>query len=220
LDFFANSGSTGHAVLDLNKKDGGSRRFILVQLPQPTEEGSAARSCGLETIAEITKERLRRIRGTTAAAGGQQEVLEAVVQTEDRGFRVFKLDESNFKTWESEKPKDAQALAKQLELHVNHVRDGRTSNDLLFEILLKSGFPITTAVATLTIAGKQIYSVAGGALLICLERELTLDLIRAIAERRPERVACLDAGFAGNDQLKANAVQIFRDKGVTSFKSV
>ena len=71
-----------------------------------------------------------------------------------------------------------------------------------------------------TLAGQTVYRVAGGALLICLERELTLELIRAMAEERPERVVCLDAGFAGNDQLKANAVQIFKTKGVTSFKTV
>jgi adenine-specific DNA-methyltransferase len=85
-------------------------------------------------------------------------------------------------------------------------------------MLLKSGFPLTTPVEALT--GKTVHSVAGGALFICLERELTPELIRAMAERRPERVVCLDEGFAGNDQLKANAVQIFKTKGINSFKTV
>ena len=86
--------------------------------------------------------------------------------------------------------------------------------------MLKSGFPLTTPVEKVTLAGLTVYSVAGGALLICLERPLTLEAIRAMAELKPERVVCLDEGFAGNDQLKANAVQIFKTKGVTSFKTV
>ena len=105
-------------------------------------------------------------------------------------------------------------------MYVEHIRDGRTPDDLLHEILLKSGFPLTTSVETINLAGKLVHSVAGGALLLCLDRALTLDLIRVLADRKPERVVCLDAGFAGNDQLKANAVQIFKTKGVTSFKTV
>jgi len=116
--------------------------------------------------------------------------------------------------------KDAEGLARQLELHVDHIRDGRTMDDLLYEILLKSGFLLSAPVETWTLADKTVHSVAGGALLICLERELTLELIRAMAEKKPERVVCLDEGFAGNDQLKANAVQIFKTKGVTSFKTI
>ena len=86
--------------------------------------------------------------------------------------------------------------------------------------LVKSGFPLTTLVEKVVLAGKTVYSVAGEALVICLEPKLTLDLLRAIAEKKPERVVCLDEGFARNDQLKANAVQIFKTKGVTSFKTV
>ncbi|MGH8606087.1 MAG: site-specific DNA-methyltransferase, partial [Gammaproteobacteria bacterium] len=139
---------------------------------------------------------------------------------QDRGFRVLKLAESNFKPWSAEAAKDAEGLAKQLELHVDHLREARTAGDLLYEILLKSGFPLTTPVEKLTLAGKTVYSVSGRAMLICLERDLTLEAIRAMADQKPERVVCLDQGFAGNDQLKANAVQIFKTKGVTSFKTV
>ncbi len=213
LDFFAGSGTTAHAVLDLNKQDGGNRKFVLVQLPEPTGREDYA------TIADITKERVRRViqklndedAGKLDLGGGTKP---------DRGFRVFKLAESNFTTWDGDQSKDAEGLARQLELHVDHIREGRTADDLLHEILLKSGFPLTTPVETIELAGKHVHSVAGGALLLCLDRALTLDLIRAIAEMKPERVVCLDAGFAGNDQLKANAVQIFKTKGVTSFKTV
>jgi adenine-specific DNA-methyltransferase len=97
---------------------------------------------------------------------------------------------------------------------------GRTALDLLYEILLKSGYPLTVPTETLMIEGKTVYSVAGGVLLVCLDHDLTLGAIRAMAERKPERVVCLDAGFAGNDQLKANAVQIFKTKDVKSFRTV
>ncbi|MGH9890541.1 MAG: site-specific DNA-methyltransferase [bacterium] len=213
LDFFAGSGTTAHAVLDLNRADGGNRRFILSQLPEPTGR------VDYPTIADICKERVRRAINKLSEGDPGKLDLDGS-KKQDRGFRVFRLAESNFKTWEAEKPKDAEALAKQLDLHVEHIREGRTSDDLLYEILLKSGFPLTTPVETITLADRKVHSVAEGALLVCLERVLTLELIRAMAERKPERVVCLDAGFAGNDQLKANAVQIFKTKGVTSFKTV
>jgi adenine-specific DNA-methyltransferase len=213
LDFFAGSGSTAHALLELNKQDGGNRKFILVQLPERTGREDYA------TIAEITKERVRRVIKQLNKEGADK--LDLVgSEKQDRGFRVFKLAESNFKPWNAEAPKDTEGLAKQLELHVDHIRDGRSADDILYEILLKSGFPLTTPVEPLTLESKAVHSVAGGALFICLERELTLELIRAMAEKKPERVVCLDEGFAGNDQLKANAVQIFKNKGVTSFKTV
>jgi adenine-specific DNA-methyltransferase len=213
LDFFAGSGTTGHAVLDLNKQDGGNRRFILVQLPEPTGRTE------YPTIADICKERVRRvIRKQNEEDAGKLDLDGASKQ--DRGFRVFKLAESNFKSWDAQVEHDPEALSRQLELHVDHIREGRTQADILYEILLKSGYPPATPVEALTIAGKTVHSAAGGVFLICLEREITLELIRAMADRKPERVVCLDAGFAGNDQLKANAVQIFKIKGVTSFKTV
>jgi adenine-specific DNA-methyltransferase len=213
LDFFAGSGTTAHAVLDLNKQDGGNRRFILVQLPEPTGRED------YPTIADITKERVRRVIAKLSDEDAGKLDLDGGTAP-DRGFRVFKLAESNFKPWNAQVAHDAQALEEQLDLHVDHVREGRSNEDLLYEILLKSGFPLTTPVDAVPMAGKTVYAVAGGALFICLERELTLEVIRTMADSRPERVVCLDEGFAGNDQLKANAVQIFKTKGVTSFKTV
>jgi adenine-specific DNA-methyltransferase len=213
LDFFAGSGTTAHAVLDLNKQDGGNRKFILVQLPEPTGRED------YPTIADITKERVRRVITKLSDEDAGKLDLDGGAAP-DRGFRVFKLAESNFKPWNAQVAHDAQALEEQLDMHVDHVREGRSNEDLLYEILLKSGFPLTTPVDAVPMAGKTVYAVAGGALFICLERELTLEVIRTMAGSRPERVVCLDEGFAGNDQLKANAVQIFKTKGVTSFKTV
>jgi len=213
LDFFAGSGVTAEAVLAMNRVEGAGRQFVLVQLPEPTGRHD------YPTIADICKERVRRV---------IKELTEKDVEgldfdenpDGDAGFRVFKLAESGFRPWDATAPKDAGDLSKQLDLFVDHIREGRTDQDLLFEILLKSGYPLTSPVETLALAGKTVHSVAGGLLFICLERELTLELIRAMAERKPERIVCLDEGFAGNDQLKANAVQIFKTKGVTSFKTV
>ena len=213
LDFFAGSGTTAHAVLYLNRRDGGHRKFVLIQLPEPTGREDYA------TIADITKERVRRvIKKLNDEDAGKLDLED--VKNQDRGFRVFKLAESNFKPWNADTPKDAEALARQIELHIDHVREGRRADDLLYEILLKSGFPLATPVEALTLGGKKVHSVANGALFICLERKLTLELIRAMAEKKPERVVCLDEGFTGNDQLKANALQTFKTKGVTSFKTV
>jgi len=211
LDFFAGSATTSQAVFELNKQDNGDRKFILVQLPEPTESEK------YPTVADITKERVRRVIKKLNDTDGNQLPLSV---PQDRGFRVFKLAESNFKPWNAQAPKDADALAQQLELHIEHIREGRSPQDILYEILLKSGFLLTTPVETLTLAGKQVFSVASGALLICLEPELTMEIIRAMAAQKPERVVCLDAGFAGNDQLKANAVQIFKTQGIPSFRTV
>lgn len=205
LDFFAGSGTLAHATLEFNNEDKGKRKFILTQLPEPSDRED------YPTIAEITKERVRRVINEL-----NQELPNG---KQDRGFRVFKLAESNFKTWDASAPKDGKVLEKQLELHIDHIRDGRTSEDILYEILLKSGFPLTTLVEKTELAGKAVYSVADGGMLICLEKELTLEVVRAMADKKPQRVVCLDAGFAGNDQLKANAVQIFKTKEVV-FKTV
>jgi len=212
VDFFAGSGTTAHAVLELNRQDGGARNFVLVQLPEPTGRDD------FPTIADIAKERVRRVARKLDEEDAEK--LRFKGNRLDRGFRVFKLAASNFEPWEAEKPKDADTLGKQLELHVGHIRAGRSGQDLLYEILLKSGFPLTTPIEALTLEGKTVYSVAGGDLLVCLDRALTLEVIRAMAARQPARVVCLDVGFAGNDQLKANAVQTFKTKGVAKFQTV
>jgi adenine-specific DNA-methyltransferase len=213
LDFFAGSGTTAHATLELNGQDSLRRHFILVQLPEPTGRSDYA------TISEITKERVRRVI-TKLDKKDDGSLAKATSEVPDRGFRVFKLDQSNLRTWDAAGAKDGKALEDQMFNHVEHIRQGRTESDLLFEILLKSGFPLATPIETLTLAGKKVFSVASGALMLCLEQPLTLEVMRAIAEKKPERVVCLDAGFANNDQLKTNAVQIFKTKGVGSFKTV
>ena len=228
LDFFSGSGTTAEAVLRLNQQDNGKRSFIVVQLPEPIDQNDAnqkeaAEFCDVlgrpRTIAEITKERVRRvIKKLNDADGGKLDLEGAKAQ--DRGFRVFKLAESNFQGWETGKSADANALGEQLRMHIDHVRHGRRDEDILSELLLKSGFPLTVPVAKMRLAGKTVFSIGGGVFLVCLDRALNLEVIRAMAELKPSRVVCLDAGFAGDDQLKVNAVQTFKIKGVAKFQTV
>ncbi|MBF0342127.1 MAG: site-specific DNA-methyltransferase [Magnetococcales bacterium] len=157
LDFFAGSGTTAHAVLDLNKQDGGNRRFILVQLPEPTGQRE------YPTIAEITKERVRRvIKKFNSEEAGQLDLSDGARQ--DRGFRVFKLDQSNLRPWEP----DPANLEKSLLDHVDHILPDRSEQDLLFELLLKLGLELTVPMATRTIARKAVHAIGGGALVVCL----------------------------------------------------
>jgi len=215
LDYFSGSGTTAHAVLQQNKVDLGNRKFILVQLPEPTGRSD------YKTIADITKERVRRAVKKLNELDSDKLPGTENIKSDDRGFKVFKLAESNFKPWQAEVPTgDTETLAKQLEFHASHIREGRTPDDILYEILIKSGFPLPTHVEKITLCGKSVYSIADGAMLICLDDALTHELIKAMADRKPERVICLDEGFAGNDQLKTNAVQTMKARGVTSFKTI
>ena len=206
LDFFAGSGTTAHAVLDLNKQDGGNRKFILVQLPEPTDRTD------YPTIAEITKERVRRVIKKQNDEDGNE-------KNQDRGFRVFNLAESNFTPWDGSIDQSPEALSRQMAMHIEHVRQGRTDEDILFEILLKSGFPLSIPVQTLQLDGKTVYSIHDGLMLVCLERNLTMPLVQAIVDRLPERVVFLDEGFAGNDALKVNAKEACKLKNIV-FKVV
>ena len=218
LDFFAGSATTAHAVLDLNKEDGGNRKFIMVQLPEICNKNSEAYKAGFKTIADIGKERIRRV-----IKNIEKETDQALFKNKkmDLGFKVFKLHKSNFKIWDAEQiSPDKASIEKQLELHIDHIDHKASQDDILYEILLKAGFELTTKIEKIELAGKAVYSVEDGAMLICLEKELSKELIKAMAEKQPSRIICLDRGFANNDQLKTNAVQIMKSKGVDDFRTV
>jgi len=213
LDFFSGSATTAHAVLDLNK-DGGNRKFIMVQLPEPCAEDSEAFKAGYKTIADIGKERIRRvIRKLNEEQAGKLDLGGASAQ--DRGFKVLKLDKSNFKQWQKLAP-DAkpEQIEKQLFDHIDHISHEATPEDLLFEILIKAGFMPTEKVQTITLASIPVFSIADGGLLICLADTVTKELINAVAEAEPMQFICLDKAFGGNDQLKANAVQTFNARNM------
>ncbi|MGO0063271.1 site-specific DNA-methyltransferase [Brevibacillus fluminis] len=206
LDFFAGSGTTGHAVMAMNKQDGGNRRFILVQLPEATGRDDFA------TISAITRERLRR-----AAAMMDQEDGGA---GQDRGFKAFSLASSNFKIWDSAKAAQTEAeLADQLRLFADHVVADRTAEDMLYEILLKAGIELTAPICTETVGGKTIHVIGEGELLVYVESEIGSEQVGAIIARKPAQVICLDEAFGGNDSLKTNAALEMKSHGI-AFRTV
>ncbi len=218
LDFFAGSGTTAQAVLELNAQDGGNRKFILVQLPEPTGRKD------FPTIADITKERVRRvIKKLSAAEAEKQDAAAsqlklggaAPVRELDFGFKVFKLGSSNFKVWDAAAaPKDGAALAEQLKLIAHNVEDGRPDDALLYELVLKCNLPLTSKIVVGQIGDQVFYDVAEGAQVICLARKLTQATLRGLMARKPKSIICLDIAFAGNDQLKANTVMEMKSHGI------
>ncbi len=203
LDFFAGSGTTAHAVMKLNAEDGGNRRFILVQLPEPAEDE-------YPTISAITRERIRRAAKAIAQEREGKLDLDGHGPL-DLGFRAYKLTTSNFKPWVGD-PAQVRSVTEQLNAFADNVLDGRNENDILAEIMLKSGKDLSMPVEKLSLARKTVYSVAEGTLLVCLDRALTLEVIEAMVERNPEQIVCLEAGFMHNDQLKVNAVQTIKTR--------
>lgn len=210
LDFFAGSASTAHAVLALNKQDGGNRKFILVQLPEPCPPDSEALKAGYKNIADIGKERVRRvIKNLNKEDKGQLNVVQDG-KTVDRGFKVLKLDKSNFKHWQKlASDVHPDLIEKQLEMHIDRIAHKASPEDLLYEILLKEGFTLTEKIEVKNMAGKQVFSVIEGKLLICLVDEITKELIDAVIKASPELFICLDNSFGDNDQLKTNAALAF-----------
>jgi adenine-specific DNA-methyltransferase len=196
LDFFAGSGATGQAVVDCNAADGGARRYVMVQLPEPTDNPA------FPTIAMITRERMRRV---ATAPQDQQQTMDLV--DDDRGFRSFRLSASNFATWDP--TSTADELERQLELSVEHVTKQATEPSMLSELLLKAGYPLTSPVEAQDFAGVPGYLVAG-ALIVCLSKALSIEAFEAMVEHEPAMILVLDAGFGESDELKVNALQTVR----------
>ena len=206
LDFFSGSGTTAHAVMQLNAEDGGSRRFICVQLPEETDEKSEARKAGFNTIAEIAKERIRR--AGRQISDGLQDGSEI-----DTGFKVFKLAESGFKQWRQPADTDAESLQGELLLNIDSVQPDTPSENLLYELMLRMGLKLTCKVSF----SDGVYFVededTGGLYAFLLER-VDQGLIDAVLEKHPVKVAVLDRLFVGDDALKSNTVLQMKDAGV------
>jgi len=214
FDFFAGSATTAHAVLDLNRQDDGSRKFILVQLPEPSAPETEAFKADFKTISDIGKERIRRvIKKLNEEDAGKLDLHENA--RPDRGFKVLKLNKSNFKQWQTLAPDASpQQIADQLEMYIDHVDDNATPEELLYEILIKAGFRPTEKVENISLAGIPVFSIANGDLLICLADQVTKELVDALVQREPLQFICLDSAFHGNDQLKANIVQTFASRNM------
>ena len=214
LDFFAGSGGMGQAIAELNSV-GGNRKFILVQLPEPTDRD------GYKTIAEITKERVRRVlQRLDKETEGRLDLQHEGQPCHKEGFRVFRLAPSNFKVWDAHTDEGVEGVERQMELAVNHILPNRTAEDLFYEILMKSEYPLTATVEKFDAAGIPAYSVEADALIVCVERKVTAEAVAAIAKRKPSKVIFLDEAFSGNDQLKANAKMNFESAGVKRFETV
>ncbi|RDE34603.1 site-specific DNA-methyltransferase [Parageobacillus thermoglucosidasius] len=211
LDFFSGSATTAHAVMQLNAEDGGNRKFIMVQLPEKTDEKSEAYKAGYKNICEIGKERIRR--------AGEKIVQETGKTDLDIGFKVFKLDSSNVKTWDPDFDNLEQTL---FDLQDN-IKEDRTKEDLLYEILLKIGLPLTIPIEEIDYNGKTIYNVAYGSVLVCLEDDIDLDIVQEMlkyqSEHMPPKVIFKESGFI-SDAVKTNAIQTLKKHGITDVRSV
>lgn len=229
LDFFAGSCPAAHAILDLNKKDNGNRKFIMVQLPELCDEKSEAFKAGYSTIAEIGKERIRRAIKKIEEEQSEKEKNsdENLFDTSedsselDLGFKVFKLDSSNIKPWDADFDNLKSALLDTIE----NIKLDRSEADVLYELLLKYGLDLTIPIEEHTIADRAVYVIGGGALIVCLSEDITLDVVEGIASLNDEfqtdfvRVVFKDSGFA-DDVVKTNAMQILVQAGIEDVKSL
>lgn len=241
LDFFAGSGTTAQAVMELNRQDGGNRKYVCVQLPELCEEKSEAFKAGYSTIADLSKERIRRaakkIQGEideevnslrqkikklegeiptdevkTEIASLQEKIQS--LQTQDLGFKVLKLDDSNFKQWKQLSGHSAQALAEQIKLFVDPVAETATEESMVYELLLKSGKDLNSQIEKRSDA----YWINGKELVLILDK-VPEDTIKEVIDAKPTKVIALDRIFKENDQLKTNTVLQMRDAGI-EFKTI
>ena len=200
LDFFSGSATTAHAVMQLNAEDGGNRKFIMVQLPELTDEKSEAYKAGYKNICEIGKERIRR--------AGAKIKADSPLTTQhlDTGFRVVKLDSSNMKeVFYSPKETTQQDLFSL----VDNVKEDRTSEDLLFQVMLELGATLDSKIEESVVDGKTIYNVADGYLVACFDQKVTDEAVTSIAKMQPKYAVLRDTSMA-NDATATNFEQIFK----------
>jgi len=241
LDFFSGSGTTTHAIMALNAEDGGNRKSISVQLPELTNEISEAYKAGFKTIAEISKERIRRagkkiqeeikteikkieaeikkLQGElpTEENKTENENLKTKIEqlkTQDLGFKVLKLADSNFKQWQQIEGKDAKALAEQMKLFIDPVSESATIENMVYELLLKSGKDLNSQIEK----KDSFYKINNNELILLLEKATQVIIDKVIAEK-PIKVVALDKLFKGNDQLKTNTVLQMKDAEI-EFKTI
>lgn len=199
LDFFSGSATTAHAVLQLNSEDGGNRKFIMIQLPEACDEKSEAYKAGYKNICEIGKERIRR------AGKKIKEERPLTTVNLDTGFRVLKLDSSNMRDV-FYKPEELTQMS-MLDTQDN-IKPDRSAEDLLFQVMLDMGAPLSAKIEQNTVCGKQVFTVADNYLMACFEDNLAEDVITAIAKQQPLYAVFRDSSFA-TDSVSKNVEQIF-----------
>lgn len=231
LDFFSGSATTAHAVMQLNAEDGGNRKYICVQLPEQTPEDSEARKAGYATIPEIAKERIRRagkkiVEEQKTKAENQGGLFTEEEKKLDIGFKVFKLDSSNINAWDS----NPDNLEASLHNSLFNIKEDRSEDDLLYEILIKYGIELTEKINRHTIDEKTVYEMGAGSLIVCLAESLSTAVADGIGklykEVSPEgvdancRVVFKEAGFNGSDEVKTNTLLILKQHGITNVATV
>lgn len=200
LDFFSGSATTAHAIMQLNSEDEGNRKYILVQLPEETPEDSEARKAGYNTIPEIAKERIRR------AGKKIKEESPLTTQKLDTGFRVFRVDDSNYENVEHT-PKEWNQ--EQLDLFLNNIKADRDELDLLFGCMLDWGVKLSLPMTSEEVDGKMIYTVNEGDLVACFAEDVTENVVKAMADKMPLRVIFRDSCFS-EDSAKINIYETFK----------
>ena len=197
LDFFSGSATTAHAVMQLNAEDGGQRKFIMVQLPEETEEKSEAYKAGYKNICEIGKERIRRATKKIAEENPEAKF--------DGGFRVLKCDSSNMKDVYYNPSDYEPSLFSRLE---DNIKEDRTPEDLLFQVMLDLGILLSSKIEETTIAGKKVFNVEENYLIACFDDNVTEEVITEIAKQKPYYFVMRDSSMA-NDSVATNFEQIF-----------
>jgi adenine-specific DNA-methyltransferase len=210
LDFFSGSATTAHAVMQLNAEDGGNRKFIMVQLPEPCDENSEAYKAGYKTIAEIGKERIRR-----AGKKILEEHPEAAGKL-DIGFRVLKVDSSNMQDVYYRPDEYTQDLLFSL---TDNIKPDRTPEDLLFQVMLDLGVLLSSKIEEMVIGGKKVFSVADGYLMACFDNDVTDEVVREIAKKQPYYAVFRDSGMA-SDSVATNFEQIFETYSPSTIRKV
>jgi adenine-specific DNA-methyltransferase len=209
-DFFSGSATTAHAVMKLNAEDGGNRKFIMVQLPEPCDENSEAYKAGYKTIAEIGKERIRR-----AGRKILEEHSEAAGKL-DIGFRVLKVDSSNMQDVYYRPDEYTQDLLSSL---TDNIKPDRTPEDLLFQVMLDLGVLLSSKIEEMVIGGKKVFNVADGYLIACFDNDVTDEVVREIAKKQPYYAVFRDSGMA-SDSVATNFEQIFETYSPSTIRKV
>jgi adenine-specific DNA-methyltransferase len=218
LDFFAGSGTTAHAVMALNAEDGGARRSIVVQLPEPVLDGSDAFKAGYRTISEISRARIKAAAAALEASRAGQ--LDDAKGPLDTGFRAYRLADTNFVKWRLSSDVAEDALQQHLLSLRDSATDDATADDLLTEILLKQGYSLTEAVSPAEVAGLDVRLVRdtdGDVAVVAYLNEHvkpTLEQLRALVDKSPTRIIVLEDAFQGDDELKTNLAQLAKSKGI------
>lgn len=210
MDFFSGSATAAHAVMQLNAEDGGKRQFIMVQLPEETPEKSEARKAGYDTICEIGKERIRR------AGKKIKEESPDTTKDLDTGFRVLKLDSSNMKDVYYKPVAYTQVSLDDMS---ENIKEGRTAEDLLFQVMLELGELLSSDIEQKIIAGKTVYSVGQGNIIACFDTDVTDEVVIAIAKEKPYYAVFRDSSIA-SDSVAANFEQIFETYSPTTIRKV